>query len=247
MTYKSVNGVPNAARKILLMTPRILIIEDEKKLATAVQEGLVADGLSAEIAHSGEDGFYLIHSQHFDLLILDIMLPGREGLEILREIRREGVSTPVLVLTSKDAVEDRVNGLNAGADDYLVKPFALAELQARVRALLRRGKVEASPCLRLADLQIDVASRCVSRAGLAIALTTREFSLLEYLFTNKCRVVSREMLARDVWKETSRYTPLDNVIDVQVARLRRKIDDNFEKKLLHTVRGVGFILREADA
>jgi len=226
---------------------RILVIEDEKKLAAAVKEGLAAEGFSVEVAHTGEDGFYLVHSQAFDALVLDIMLPGRNGLEILREIRREGIAIPVLVLTSKDAVEDRVQGLNFGADDYLVKPFALAELQARIRALLRRGKAETPVALRLADLQIDVASRSVSRAGTHIALTTREFSLLEYLFTNRERVVSREMLARDVWKETSRYTPLDNVIDVHIARLRRKIDDDFEKKLLHTVRGVGFILREMDS
>lgn len=226
---------------------RILVIEDEKKLAAAVKEGLAAEGFAVQVAHTGEDGFYLIHSQAFDALVLDIMLPGRNGLEILREIRREGIVIPVLVLTSKDAVEDRVQGLNLGADDYLVKPFALAELQARIRALLRRGKAETPVGLRLADLQIDVATRSVSRAGTRISLTTREFSLLEYLFTNRERVVSREMLARDVWRETSRYTPLDNVIDVHIARLRRKIDDNFEKKLLHTVRGVGFILREMDS
>ena len=226
---------------------RILIIEDEKKLATAVKEGLAAEGFLVEVAHTGEDGFYLIHSQPFDALVLDVMLPGRNGLEILREIRREGLTIPVLVLTSKDAVEDRVQGLNVGADDYLVKPFALAELQARIRALLRRGKAEIPSAAQLADLQIDFATRSVVRAGAPIALTTREFGLLEYLFTNRGRVVSREMLARDVWKETSRYTPLDNVIDVHIARLRRKIDDNFEKKLLHTVRGVGFILREMDS
>lgn len=230
-----------------MKNPRILVIEDEKKLASAVKEGLAAEEFSVEIAHTGEDGFYLLHSQAFDALILDIMLPGRNGLEILREIRREGIKIPVLVLTSKDTVEDRVQGLNFGADDYLVKPFALAELQARMRALLRRGKAEVQAAERLADLEVDFATRSVSRAGTRIVLTSREFRLLEYLFTNRERVVSREMLARDVWKETSRYTPLDNVIDVHIARLRRKIDDNFEKKLLHTVRGVGFILREMDS
>lgn len=226
------------------MKSRILVIEDEKKLADAIRQGLAADGLSAEVAHSGEDGFFLIHSQQFDLLIVDIMLPSRSGLEILREIRKEGLSIPVLVLTSKDSVSDRVSGLNAGADDYLVKPFAFPELQARVRALLRRGKTEAPQMLQVIDLEMNLTSRTVTREGGPIELTAKEFALLQYLLMNKGRVVSREMLARDVWKETSRYTPLDNVIDVHIARLRRKIDDNFRTKLLHTVRGVGFILRE---
>lgn len=226
------------------MKYRILVIEDQKKLAVAIGEGLTADGISVEVAHTGEDGFYLIHSQRFDLLILDLMLPHRDGLEILKEIRKEGLVIPVLILTSKDSVDDRVNGLNAGADDYLVKPFAFPELQARIRALLRRGKPESSPFLKLADLQMDLTTRTVNRSGITIALTAKEFVLLEYFLTNKGRVVSREMLVRDVWKENSRYTPLDNVIDVHIARLRRKIDDNSPQKLLHTVRGVGFILRE---
>lgn len=226
------------------MKSRILVIEDEKKLADAIRQGLAADGLSAEVTHSGEDGFFLIHSRQFDLLVLDIMLPGRSGMEILREIRKEGLSILVLVLTSKDSVNDRVLGLNAGADDYLVKPFAFPELQARIHALLRRGKIEPPQVLQLIDLQMNVISRTVTRDGGPIELTAKEFALLQYLLMNKGRVVSREMLARDVWKETSRYTPLDNVIDVHIARLRRKIDDNFETKLLHTVRGVGFVLRE---
>jgi two-component system copper resistance phosphate regulon response regulator CusR len=223
---------------------RILLIEDDKKLCTSIREGLAGDRLSVEVAYTGEEGFYLLHTQEFDLVVLDIMLPIRSGLEVLREIRKEGLTIPILVLTSKDSVEDRVNGLNCGADDYLIKPFAFSELQARIRALLRRGKVDPSPHLRLGDLQMDLVRRTVTRAGAAIELTAREFSLLEYFLTNQMRIVSREMLARDVWKETSRYTPLDNVIDVQIARLRRKIDDKFEIKLLHTVRGVGFILRE---
>jgi len=220
------------------------VIEDEKKLATAIRQGLIVDGVSAEVAYSGEDGFYLLHAQQFDLLVLDIMLPGRGGLEILREVRKEGLAIPVLVLTSKDSINDRVIGLDAGADDYLVKPFAFPELQARIRALLRRGKSEPAPSLQLADLRMDLASRTVTRAGVPIGLTAKEFAILEYLLVNKNRVVSREMLARDVWKETSRYTPLDNVIDVNIARLRRKVDDHCDAKLLQTVRGVGFILRE---
>jgi two-component system copper resistance phosphate regulon response regulator CusR len=223
---------------------RILVIEDEKKLANAIRQGLIMDGVSAEVAHSGEDGFYLLHAQQFDLLVLDIMLPGRGGLEILREVRKEGLAVPVLLLTSKDSVSDRVMGLDAGADDYLVKPFAFPELQARIRALLRRGKTDPAPFLQLADLRMDLSSRTVTRAGVPLALTAKEFAILEYLLINKNKVVSREMLARDVWKETSRYTPLDNVIDVNIARLRRKIDDHFDAKLLQTVRGVGFMMRE---
>jgi DNA-binding response OmpR family regulator len=199
------------------------------------------------VAYTGEDGFFLVHAQPFDLVILDVMLPGRDGLEILKAIRQRGLKTPVLLLTAKDAIEDRVSGLDAGADDYLVKPFAFSELLARVRALLRRGNVEFPTKLRLADLEMDVLSRSVVRAGETLALTAREFELLEYLFRHQGRVVSREMLARDVWNETSRHTPLDNVIDVHIARLRRKVDDQFDLKLVHTVRGVGSILRDETA
>jgi len=151
---------------------------------------------------------------------------------------------PVLILTAKDSIEDRVHGLDAGADDYLVKPFAFPEFLARVRALVRRGKTETSSRLKLADLEMDVAAHKVSRGGKDLALTAHEFELLEYLLRQQGRVVSREMLAREVWKETARYTPLDNVIDVHIARLRRKIDEPFDRKLLHTVRGVGFVMRE---
>jgi two-component system copper resistance phosphate regulon response regulator CusR len=173
-------------------------------------------------------------------------LPGRDGFEILATLRSRGIKTPVLLLTSRDTLEDRVRGLDTGADDYLVKPFAFPELLARTRALLRRAKLDTSQPFKLADLEMDVAQRSVLRAGQPIELTAREFELLEYLFADQGRVVSREMLARDIWKETSRQTPLDNVIDAQMARLRRKLDGQFERKLLHTVRGVGFVLREED-
>ena len=176
--------------------------------------------------------------------MLDVMLPGRNGFEILARLRKNGVSIPVLLLTARDSVEDRVHGLDAGADDYLVKPFAFPELLARVRALLRRGGPEKPGRMSLGNLVVDAAGRSVSRGGKPIELTAREYDLLEYLLRNQGSVVSREMLARDVWKETARATPIDNVIDVHMARLRRKIDDGFEQKLLHTVRGVGFILRE---
>ncbi len=226
---------------------RILVVEDERKLAGAVQKGLEADGYAVQLAHSGEDGFYLATTQPVDLLVLDVMLPGRDGLEILAALRQHGVTTPVLLLTAKDTVDDRVRGLDAGADDYLVKPFAFPELLARVRALLRRGRTEGETVLRLEDLEMDVARRLVQRGGRALELTAREFEMLEYLLRHVGHVVSREMLARDVWKATLRGTPIDNVIDVHVARLRRKLDDPFGRKLLQTVRGVGFTLRGGDA
>ncbi len=224
----------------------ILVVEDEQKMARALQEGLEADEYSVRVAHTGEEGFYLVQAQPFDLVILDVMLPGHDGFEILTTLRRRGIRTPVLLLTSRDAIEDRVRGLDSGADDYLVKPFAFPELLARTRVLLRRGKPGPAPRLELADLAMDVTQRSVFRGGHAIDLTAREFELLEYLFANQGRVVSREMLARDIWKETARQTPLDNVIDAQIVRLRRKLDGQFERKLLHTVRGVGFVLREED-
>jgi len=223
---------------------RILIVEDEEKMAKALRTGLEADEFSVSVARTGEDGFFLASTEPYDLVILDLMLPNRDGMEVLAALRQKNVSVPVLILTSRDTVEDRVRGLDAGADDYLVKPFALSELLARIRALLRRGKPESPSKLRLADLEMDAAGRSVSRDGKDLALTAREFDLLEYLLRQQGRVVSREMLARDVWKETTRYTPLDNVIDVHIAHLRRKVDEPFNKKLLHTVRGVGFVLRE---
>jgi DNA-binding response OmpR family regulator len=226
---------------------RILVVEDERKVAKALKEGLEAESYSVDIAHTGEEGFFLMNSQMFDLLVLDVMLPGRSGLEILSALRLRGPRIPVLLLTAKDAVEDRVKGLDAGADDYLVKPFAFPELLARVRALLRRGKSEPVTSLQVQDLHMDLVSRAVRRGAQTIDLTAREFEVLEYLLRHQGQVVSREMLARDVWKETTRHTPLDNVIDVHMARLRRKIDERFPVKLVHTVRGVGFVLKSERA
>ena len=223
---------------------RILVVEDEEKIARALRTGLESDGFSVQVAETGEDGFFLASTEPFDLVILDLMLPGRDGMQVLAALRQKGVSTPVLILTSKDTVRDRVRGLDAGADDYLIKPFAFSEFLARVRALLRRGKSEAGDRLRLGDLELDAAGRTALRGGKEMSLTAREFDLLEYLLRRSGTVVSREMLARDVWQETERYTPLDNVIDVHVAHLRKKLDEPFKKRLLHTVRGVGFVLRE---
>jgi DNA-binding response OmpR family regulator len=223
----------------------ILIVEDEEKLANAVRKGLESEGYLVSVASTGEEGFFLISNQNYDLLVLDVMLPGRDGVEILTAVRKRDLSVPVLFLTSKDSVDDRVRGLEAGADDYLVKPFAFSELLARIRALARRTqRVEVVSRLKLADLEMDVTGHLVFREDRELVLTAREFDLLEYLLRNQGRVVSREMLARDVWKENARHTPLDNVIDVHIARLRRKVDEPFNVKLLHTVRGVGFIVRE---
>jgi len=223
---------------------RILVVEDEQKLAGALKSGLETEDCIVSVAHTGEDGFYMVQTQVFDLIVLDVMLPGRDGFEILSSLRQLGMKTPVLLLTAKDALEDRVRGLDAGADDYLIKPFALAELQARIRALMRRGVADAPKKLKTADLEIELGRHEVLRDGKKLDLTTREYELLEYLMRNEGRVISREMLARDVWKEASRHTPLDNVIDVQIGRLRRKVDDPFELKLVHTVRGVGFMVSE---
>jgi len=222
---------------------RILVVEDEPKVADALREGLESEDYEVEIARTGEEGFFLVNAQTFDLVILDLMLPGRDGLDILKTLRRRGLQTPVLILTARDAVEDRVTGLDCGADDYLVKPFAFAELLARIRALLRRGRTDQVLQLKAADLEMDLVTRRVSRGGRPLNLTPREFELLEYFLRYQNQIVSREMLARDVWHETSRATPLDNVIDVHIARLRKKVDHGFPRKLIHTIRGVGFMLR----
>jgi two-component system, OmpR family, copper resistance phosphate regulon response regulator CusR len=238
------DGGPPLAYKEEGNSVRILVVEDEPKLGRAVEEGLKAAQHQVTLVQTGEEGFYLVQTESFDLVILDVMLPGRNGLEILQTMRRHGVRTPVLILTARDAVEDRVLGLDTGADDYLVKPFAFPELLARVRALSRRALPESSAKLQIADLELDVEGRSVTRSGQALDLTAREFELLEYLVRRRGHVVSREMLTREVWKESGRHTPLDNVIDVLVARLRRKVDDHFAQKLVHTVRGVGFVVRE---
>ena len=225
---------------------RILVVEDEKKVANALLEGLKGERYDVVVERTGEGAFFRITTEPFDAVLLDLTLPGRDGIEILLAMRERGVKTPVLVLTARDTLEDRVIGLDAGADDYLIKPFAFAELLARIRALVRRGRVAESPRLSIGDLEVHLITREVTRGGRPVELTVREFELLAYLLRHQGQVVSREGLARDVWKETARSTPLDNVIDVHVARLRRKVDADPGLRLIHTVRGMGFMLREGE-
>ena len=225
---------------------RVLVVEDEQKVANALREGLEGERYEVVVERTGEDAFFRLTTEAFDLILLDLGLPGRDGLQILTTLRSKGVKTPVLVLTARDTLQDRVGGLDSGADDYLVKPFAFAELLARIRALMRRGRSADAPRLAVGDLSMDLITRKVTRGGQQVELTVREFELLEYLMRYEGQVVSRETLARDVWKETARTTPLDNVIDVHIARLRRKVDVDRSVKLIHTVRGVGFMLREGE-
>jgi DNA-binding response OmpR family regulator len=225
---------------------RILVVEDELKVANALREGLQGERYDVVVERTGESAFFRVTTEPFDAILLDLTLPGRDGLEILKAMRDRGIKTPVLALTARDSLQDRVLGLDTGADDYMVKPFAFDEVVARIRALVRRGRAAEIPRLSVADLELDLITRKVSRRGSVVDLTAREFELLEYLLRHQGQVVSRESLARDVWKETARTTPLDNVIDVHIARLRRKIDTEQREKLIHTVRGVGFMLHEGE-
>ncbi|QQC64314.1 response regulator transcription factor [Paraburkholderia ginsengisoli] len=222
---------------------RILLVEDEKKLAHAIQEHLESAGYEVRVAGTGEDGFFLMSTTPFDLVVLDLMLPGRDGIEILSTLRARNATTPVIIITARDAVEDRVHGLDTGADDYLVKPFALPELLARIRALLRRGISETKLKLEYAGLEMNLVTREVTRDGCSIDLTFKEFEILEYLLRHCGSTVTRAMIVSDIWQEVARAAPLDNVIDVHMARLRKKVDAGFEQPLVHTIRGVGFILR----
>jgi DNA-binding response OmpR family regulator len=225
---------------------RILVVEDERKIAQILVAALEAEHYDVVVARTGEDGFFRANAEAFDLVVLDVMLPGRSGLEILQTLRQRRIDTPVLMVTARDGVDDRVLGLDRGADDYLVKPFAVPELLARIRALLRRGRPSDVFRLKTADLELDLVTRRAVRGDRLLELTAREFELLEYLLRHQGHLVSREMLAREVWKEPRRATPLDNVIDVQIARLRKKVDVDGGARLIHTVRGVGFVLRERE-
>ena len=223
---------------------RLLVVEDEQKVANALREGLEGEGDEVVVERTGEDALERMTHDTFDVILLDLTLPGCDGLQVLSAWRQEGVATPVVVLTARDTLEDRVIGLDTGADDYLVKPFAFAELLARIRAVVRRGRVTETGPLAVDSLEIDRATRRVTRAGRPVELTAKEFDLLHYLARYARQVVSRDTLVREVWRETARSTTLDNVIDVHISRLRRKIDSDHPVKLIHTVRGVGFVLRE---
>lgn len=228
----------------MLSAVRMLVVEDDAKTAQALRQGLTAEGYETVVARTGDEGLERIESGSYDVVVLDWMLPGRDGMEVLRAARARGAKPAVLLLTARDTVEDRVMGLDSGADDYLVKPFAFAELVARVRALLRRGSLAESTRQAVGDVRVDLATRRVWRAEQELLLTPREFDLLVCLMRHGGRVVTRQMLAEEVWREPRRLTPLDNVIDVHLANLRRKLDEGCRPGRIQTVRGVGFLLRE---
>lgn len=225
------------------MMPTLLVVEDERKLLESLRRGLSDEGYDVLTAATGEEGFYRAMNDDVDAVVLDVMLPGRDGFQVLSDLRKDGFAKPVLMLTARDAIEDRVRGLDSGSDDYLVKPFAFAELVARLRAMLRRDAGGREFRLRAADLEMDLMSRRVVRAGVELDLSQREFQLLEFLLRHKDNVVSREMLARDVWHEPNVLT---NVIDVYVNLVRKKIEKPDLPQLIHTVRGVGYVLRTGE-
>jgi two-component system, OmpR family, response regulator len=221
---------------------RVLVVEDERKTASFVRKALQAEGFAADVCHNGHDALAAARSTPFDVIILDIMLPGRDGLSVLRQLRERRNTTPILLLSARGEVNERVEGLNAGADDYLPKPFELSELVARVRALGRRGGDNKSPLLRVADLSLDTLTRKARRGEVEIELTAREYRLLEFLMRSTGRLCGRMMILEKVWDYD--FDPGTNLVDVYIRRLREKIDANFEPKLLHTVRGAGYMLKE---
>lgn len=221
---------------------RILLVEDEKKVARFIQQGLEEEHHTVDVAHDGEAGLALAEAQRYDVIILDVMLPGKSGIDVTRELRARKRATPILLLTAKTATEDKVAGLDSGADDYLTKPFAFAELLARVRSLLRRGTQEKSTVLALADLELDTVTHKARRGTRFIDLTTKEYALLEFFLRNKERVLSRTIIAEHIWDY--HFDTGTNLIDVYINHLRNKVDTGFDRKLIHTVRGVGYVLKE---
>ena len=221
---------------------RILIVEDEKKVAAFIKKGLEEETYAVDVAYDGEEGLFLASESQFDLIILDLMLPKLDGLEVLSKLREKKVATAILLLTAKDSVEDKVTGLNKGADDYLTKPFAFSELLARVRSLLRRGSADAKTLLQVGDLTLDLVTHKVKRDNVEMELTGKEYSLLEYFMRNEGKVLTRTMIAEHVWDYN--FDTFTNVIDVYINHLRKKIDKDYPKKLLHTLRGVGYVMRE---
>lgn len=221
---------------------RILLVEDEKKVADIIERGLKAERFAVDICHDGRSGWEMGDAYNYDLIILDLMLPGMSGTEILEKIRRKNSQVPILILTARDSMDEKVKNFEMGADDYLTKPFAFAELLVRVKALLRRGPVNRSSVLRVADLEIDRLAQVVKRGGRKIDLTAKEYGLLEYLATHPGRVFSRTMIIEHVWDQS--FQGLTNIVDVYVRHLREKVDDPFPTKLLRTVRGVGYSLSD---
>lgn len=220
----------------------ILVVESERHLADSIGRRLQEEGFSVDLAHDGEEGFQLARSKKYDLIVLDLLLPRKDGMQVLRELRRDMVRSMILILTAKNTVEDRVESLRAGADDFLSKPFAFAELIARIESLLRRHGTDPGPVLRVADLELDVETRAVRRASKHIHLTAKAFLLLEFLMRNKNRVLTRKSIAGQVWGYD--FDTGTNIVDVYINYLRKAIDENFPKRLIHTVRGVGFVLKE---
>jgi DNA-binding response OmpR family regulator len=220
---------------------RILLVEDDARVASFIRRGLREENYTVDVAANGEDALFLAQTGEYDLIVLDLMLPKKNGLDVLRTLRSEGSAIAVLILTAKDELQDKVTGLNAGADDYLTKPFGFDELLARVRTLLRRRGALTPTVLKAADLELDVMRHRASRSGKPLSLTGREFALLEYFLRHANQVVTRTMLAEHVWEHD--FDPLSNVIDVHIARLRRKIDGSFKPKLLQTIRGRGYLIQ----
>ncbi|MFH1460120.1 MAG: heavy metal response regulator transcription factor [Candidatus Omnitrophota bacterium] len=219
---------------------KVLVVEDEEKVLSFIQKGFKEHGFCVDIARDGREGFFLAAGEKYDCIILDVMLPALDGYEIIKQLKAKNILTPVIFLTAKDTVEDKVQGLELGADDYLVKPFAFSELLARVRALLRRGKEQTGTVLQYEDLTLDVARRIVKRAGENIDLTPKEFILLQYLLEHKGEVITRTMLSENVWGY--HFDSMTNVIDVHITNLRKKIDQKNQNRLIHTLRGVGYVL-----
>jgi heavy metal response regulator len=217
------------------------VIEDEKKVATFIKKGLVEEHYAVDTAFDGEEGLYLSEINEYDLIVLDLMIPKIDGLGVLKKIRERKDNVPILVLTAKDSVEDTVKGLDAGCDDYLTKPFAFAELLARIRALLRRDKKEKESVLRIADLTLSIVTHKVMRQGKEIELTSKEYALLEYFMRNPEKVLTRTMISEHVWDY--HFDSNTNVIDVYVNYLRKKIDKDFDPKLIHTIRGIGYMMK----
>jgi len=223
---------------------RILVVEDEKKVASFIKRGLEEEGYTVDVAYDGDDGLDLAEHTPYDLILMDVMLPKKDGITVIREMRGRDIATPVLCLTAKDTVDDIVQGLDSGSDDYLTKPFAFAELLARVRALIRRGTQDRGAELRFADLRLDPVTHKVWRSEKEIDLTSKEYALLEYMMRNPNQVLTRTMIAEHVWDYT--FDSFTNIIDVYINYLRKKVDRDFDQKLIHTVRGVGYVLKESD-